>query len=84
MTGWHSGPDGTYAWREVGGVRVEIPTAEFLRELRWHPEPIYDQVLDDLGLCRNCKCADCGCCPGCGGVDADLDPPGSHGYVCVM
>lgn len=82
--GYRNGPGGGVAWREVDGVRVEIPVAEFLREMRWPIEPIRDQVLDDLGLCRNCLCSDCGCCVGCGGVDADLDPAGSHGYACVM
>ncbi|QAX95622.1 hypothetical protein I5H03_gp024 [Mycobacterium phage Nibb] len=84
MMGYRNGPGGGVAWREVDGVRVEIPVAEFLREMRWPVEPIYDQVLDDLGACRNCLTSDCACCPGCGGTDADLDPPGSHGYACVM
>lgn len=80
--GYHSGPDGTYAWREVNGVRIEIPLATYRREVNWPITPIYDQVLRDLDACLNCRCADCGCCVGCGQVDADYF--GAHGYVCVM
>ncbi|QFG08473.1 hypothetical protein I5H09_gp018 [Mycobacterium phage Yunkel11] len=74
---------GTRYWRRgADGDAVEITRGEWLR-LTWVPgEPIYNQVLDDLGACRNCGCADCGCCVGCGQVDADLF--GSHGYACVM
>lgn len=45
--------------------------------------PIWDAVVSDLSICINCWCTDCGCCAGCGGINADLDPNG-HGYVCVM
>ncbi|WVX89696.1 hypothetical protein SEA_FEYRE_77 [Mycobacterium phage Feyre] len=83
-SGYHAGPDGTYAWRDIDGRRVEIPTEEFWSAVMWQPTPIFDQVLNDLGACLNCLTRDCACCIGCGGIDADLDPPGTHGYACVM
>lgn len=80
--GYHSGPDGTYAWREVNGVRFEIPLAEYRREMSWWDAPIYDQVLADLGACTNCRTSDCACCYGCGQPDADII--GLHGYGCGL
>ncbi|QJD50484.1 hypothetical protein SEA_CHRIS_82 [Mycobacterium phage Chris] len=74
---------GTHYWRRgADGERVEITRAEWLRIAFWPQSPIFDQVVDDLGACLNCLCTDCGCCVGCGQVDADLF--GAHGYVCVM
>ncbi|QNJ58303.1 hypothetical protein SEA_ELLIE_80 [Mycobacterium phage Ellie] len=87
MSGYamRSDASGVHFWRvEADGERVPITAAEWRRHLDWYASPIFDQVLADLGACLNCRCTDCGCCVGCGGVDADLDPPGSHGYVCVM
>ncbi|QFG09466.1 hypothetical protein I5H08_gp021 [Mycobacterium phage Yuna] len=74
---------GVHYWRRgADGERIEIGRDEYLR-LSWQPgEPIYDQVLDDLDACRNCRCTDCGCCHGCGDTDADVI--GSHGYWCVL
>lgn len=43
----------------------------------WHM-PIWFGLLTELGICANCLCMDCGCCIGCGQVDADLF--GVHGY----
>lgn len=70
--------DGAHFWkRGPNGERIEIGLSEFERLAWTPPTPIYDQVLDDLGACLNCRCADCGCCVGCGQVDADYF--GVHG-----
>lgn len=77
-------------WDETGahfyrrgrnGERIEITRDEWKRIVDWPIEPIYEQVLEHLGVCRNCRCNDCGCV-GCGDVDADMF--GAHGYACVM
>lgn len=43
-------------------------------------EPIFRQLICDLGVCTNCYTEDCACCRGCGGINADIG--GSHGYWC--
>lgn len=48
------------------------------------PTPIWWQLLDESGVCTNCLTDDCGCCVGCGGINADCDPPGTHGYWCGL
>ncbi|AIM50412.1 hypothetical protein PBI_OMNICRON_79 [Mycobacterium phage Omnicron] len=85
LTELRSDETGVHYWRRgADGERIEITRDEWLRLTFWPESPIFDQVVDDLDACRNCLTVDCGCCPGCGGTDADLDPPGSHGYACVM
>ncbi|QWY81282.1 hypothetical protein SEA_DURFEE_82 [Mycobacterium phage Durfee] len=70
---------GTHFWRRDADGNLSVITRDEWRRLTfWPSTPIYDQVLDDLGACLNCRCADCGCCYGCGQPDADLF--GSHGY----
>lgn len=74
----------------VGGH--EVTWVDFARHIDLTTCWIYESVLADLGACRNCCCTDCGCCVGCGDVDADCDVNISmvfgitsrHGYVCVM
>jgi hypothetical protein len=44
--------------------------------------PIWWHLIHEPGVCPNCMCTDCGCCVGCGGINADLE--GGHGYACVM
>ena len=46
--------------------------------------PIFDSVLTDLGACRNCLCADCGCCPGCVEQDADVSLTHPVRGLCVL
>lgn len=45
-------------------------------------DPILRGLIRDLGVCPNCLCTDCGCCIGCGQLDADI--VGSHGYWCAL
>ncbi|WNM68377.1 hypothetical protein SEA_TIERRA_88 [Mycobacterium phage Tierra] len=85
LTEMRSDSTGVHYWRRgADGERVEIDAAEWRRLTFWPSTPIYDQVLADLGVCLNCRCTDCGCCVGCGGVDADVDPAGTHGYHCAL
>lgn len=44
--------------------------------------PIWDSVIRDLSICTNCWCTDCGCCIGCGDINADCE--GDHGYHCAL
>ena len=46
--------------------------------------PIWWQLAYTSGICSNCLCSDCGCCVGCGGINADTDPAGTHGYWCGL
>ncbi|QRY51815.1 hypothetical protein [Mycolicibacterium septicum] len=45
-------------------------------------EPIWYSITAELDICSNCLCTDCGCCYGCGGVNADVVRPEEHGYHC--
>ena len=51
-------------------------------EAEYEPDPIWWRLAYKSGVCPNCLCTDCGCCIGCGQVDADIF--GSHGYWCVL
>lgn len=82
MTEMRSDATGAYYSKHVDGMRVEITRDERHRIIFWPPTVIYDQVLEDPGAWRNCRCTDCGCCVGCGQTDADLF--GAHGYACVV
>lgn len=69
---------GTHYW-----VKGKPATKKEWERATWWPgNPICDQLLEEWGLCRNCYCSDCGCCVGCGGVNADFES--GHGYACVM
>lgn len=46
--------------------------------------PIWWHLLIESGVCTNCLTDDCGCCVGCGGINADTDPAGTHGYWCAL
>lgn len=50
----------------------------------YEPTPVGWQLVDNSGVCTNCLCADCWCCVGCGGINSDCDPPGTHGYWCGL
>lgn len=54
---------------------------DFLNFCFTFTNPIWDSVIRDFDICTNCWCSDCGCCIGCGGINADFF--GSHGYGCV-
>lgn len=68
--------------RYIGADGKEETRQDFLDRCFQFTNPIWDSVVRDLDICTNCWCSDCGCCVGCGQVDADLF--GAHGYVCVM
>lgn len=55
---------------------LPVTDAEFIDTPIWHALAYHSTV------CPNCLCADCGCCLGCGQVDADIF--GSHGYWCAL
>ena len=44
--------------------------------------PLWRELVEQLGVCTNCMCTDCACCPGCGATDADVI--GSHGGWCAL
>ena len=46
--------------------------------------PIWWQLIIETGVCTNCLANDCECCHGCGGINSDCDPPGTHGYWCGL
>lgn len=51
-------------------------------EAEYEPEPIWWQLVVESPVCSNCFCTDCGCCVGCGQVNADV--VGRHGYWCGL
>lgn len=61
---------------EIVGFVLPVADAEFASDL------ICYETVRALGVCVNCLCTDCACCPGCGAVDADVF--GSHGYWCAL
>lgn len=71
----HFGFGGPRYW--VGDIECDRET--WKRNNWWPGNPIYNALLNELGACSNCGCTDCGCCLGCGELDADLDPRG-HGH----
>lgn len=73
---------GVHFYRWVNGVQIEETREEFLARCEYYRNPIWDSVVRDLGVCINCLCSDCGCCHGCGDINADLF--GAHGYACTV
>lgn len=73
---------GVHYCKSVDGKMVEQTREEFLRFCEYFHAPIWESVIRDLDICSNCWCTDCGCCVGCGGINADIE--GWHGYGCVM
>lgn len=67
----------------VDGERIEWTAKEASDWAFNFTTPIWDSVVRDLDICTNCWCTDCGCCIGCGEINADIDYR-PHGYACVM
>lgn len=61
---------------ELLDAALPVTNAEF------ETEPIWWALVYTPGMCSNCLCTDCGCCVGCGQVDADIF--GSHGSWCAL
>lgn len=79
LNAYHSGRrvDGWYAF---GASMVAGVSEAFLEWLSTRPavdtsepNPLREATIAALGVCRNCLCTDCGCCPGCAAVNADVD-----------
>lgn len=59
-------------------VEAVLPTTD----AEYDDWPLWRELVEQLGVCTNCMCNDCGCCVGCGDTDADII--GSHGYGCTL
>lgn len=76
----------TYLTLDLDELAAEILDAVLpAADADYDTEPIWrDLVANNPGRCMNCLCPvdDCGCCIGCGQVDADIF--GSHGSWCAL
>lgn len=77
--------DSTGSHYYVNGVEVPREVYRRCNMIVDNPNPEYWATIRALKVCTNCLCSfdDCGCCHGCGGIDADISREFHGPGVCV-